>query len=83
MMYDSSDAEVISDNSDLDLEPGEIPTTKTRKYSNIASRGGKREATRRGGYCRVRPAVVASTVINEDDYGSESDSDCGMDSDSD
>lgn len=79
MMYDSSDAEMVSDNSDLDLEPGEIPTTKSRKYSNMTR--GKRDI-RRGGYGRVRPAVVASTVINEDDYGSDSD-DVGLDSDSD
>jgi len=88
ILYDSSDAEMISDNSDLDLEPGEIPTTKSRRVGGAPApvrsmpqqqRGG----VRRGGYGRHRRAVIAETVINEDDYGSDSDDDCGMDSDSD
>lgn len=60
---DDSEAELISDNSDLDLEPGEIPSTKTMRFSvKQPQRGGRHR----------RPVARTSVIINDDDYGSSS-----------
>lgn len=75
-MYESdSEAEMISDNSDLDLEPGEIPSTKSRGYSGTSERG------RGTSYRHYTPRQ--SAIANTDDYGSSSDDgiDYGSDSD--
>lgn len=93
----SSEAEMISDDSDLDLEPGEIPSNKSRRYSlppappilpgvtrippRIVGRGRGVVHTNTP-HRRVPVAVLPNTVINPDEYGS-SDSDQVMDSDSD
>ena len=70
-MYDSDEVGIISDNSDLDLEPGEIPSTKSHRFS---ARGRKQVISRR------RPIAQVSS-INADDYGSSSDDDLDCDSD--
>ncbi|XP_067948501.1 uncharacterized protein [Watersipora subatra] len=61
---DTSEAEMISDSSDLDLEPGEIPSTKSRKFSNQVQ-----ENSYQGYY--YSSSSNAYEDSHEDDYGSD------------
>lgn len=83
MMDDSSEAELISDDSDLDLEPGELPSTKSNRFSGYSRPGmGKRGrgAKQQAAYNSVLHA--AQNMGNEDIYGSgSSDDDGDIDSD--
>lgn len=76
-----SEAEMISDDSDLDLEPGEIPSTKSKRYSlPVPVRGMARPRMPMPGGRRPA-ALIPNTVINKDEYGSSSDDDLDIDSD--
>lgn len=74
---DDSETELISDDSDLDLEPGELPSTKSRRFSQPARHGTAGRGRGR------RPALQRSplTQTDNDDYGSESEDYDDLDSD--